>query len=245
MIWVRDQTGRFSERPHFEPDEIEAECERLVADFCREKHSRSFQAPWRTEDLITLLEQHAGKVDLYADLISREGADVEGATTFRRGQTPLVEIEATLAGNTRRENRLRTTLTHECTHVVLHRAVWEMLWERQSAPSLLGPQGGREHRGRCRRSTMLRAPGSDWMEWQAGYGSGAILMPRSDLNGAVENARRLLRLPDRVFQGTPEEQTLADHLVERYRVSREAARVRLAVRRLTVPAAAAAQGDLL
>jgi Zn-dependent peptidase ImmA (M78 family) len=245
VIWVRDQTGRFPTRPHFEPDEIEAECEQLVAAFFRDKYGQSFSAPWRTEDLVTLLEQHAGKVDLYADLISREGVDVEGATTFRRGQAPFIEIEATLAGDTRRENRLRTTLTHECTHVVLHRAVWETLWERQAAPSFLDTEGIREHRGRCHRATMLRAHGTDWMEWQAGYGSGAILMPRNDFDAAAERARQLLALHGRVFHGTPEEQALADNLAERYQVSREAARVRLAVRRHTVPATSAAQGDLL
>ena len=38
---------------------------------------------------------------------------------------------------------------------------------------------------RCSRSLIADAPFSDWMEWQAGYVSGAILMPLSPLRRAI------------------------------------------------------------
>ena len=40
------------------------------------------------------------------------------------------------------------------------------------------PLNARRRRSpRCQRSRLLLAPQSDWMEWQAGYAGGALLMP--------------------------------------------------------------------
>jgi Zn-dependent peptidase ImmA (M78 family) len=38
---------------------------------------------------------------------------------------------------------------------------------------------------RCKQSRMVDAPFSDWMEWQASYVSGAILMPLSSLRSVI------------------------------------------------------------
>ena len=44
------------------------------------------------------------------------------------------------------------------------------------------------HAATCNRANILRAPESDWMEWQAGYACGAILMPASTVKHiAFEN----------------------------------------------------------
>ena len=57
------------------------------------------------------------------------------------------------------------TLAHEYAHVILHAP----LWRTDEAPALPGlamtdtPAGGRHS--------------ADWMEWQANYAAGAILMP--------------------------------------------------------------------
>ena len=31
--YVRDRTGRFSERPHFEPEDLDRECENIIRQF--------------------------------------------------------------------------------------------------------------------------------------------------------------------------------------------------------------------
>ena len=108
MKWYRDDTGRFASQPHFEPAELETW--RATADFHLSKYGREFKPPWRTEDLGCLIEERAERLDLYADLRSREGPDVEGLTLFRRGQKPLVEIECTLTNDPRRLNRLRARI---------------------------------------------------------------------------------------------------------------------------------------
>ena len=37
MKWVKDKTGRFPQRPHYLPEEIDDECERVVRDFLSKK----------------------------------------------------------------------------------------------------------------------------------------------------------------------------------------------------------------
>ncbi|GEM_PF-353915 len=48
---------------------------------------------------------------------------------------------------------------------------------------------GREPYGalKCKRSRIADAPFSDWMEWQASYVSGAVLMPLSPLRNVINN----------------------------------------------------------
>jgi hypothetical protein len=36
--YVPDRTGRFSQRPHYEPKELDRECENIIAGFLKERH---------------------------------------------------------------------------------------------------------------------------------------------------------------------------------------------------------------
>lgn len=236
MKWIPDPTGRFAERPFFTNDELEAECARLVDGFYRSKYRRRFAPPWDTEDLKTLLEGNVRELDLYADLRGLHGDDVEGATTFEPGEEPVTEIEATLTNDERRENRLRTTITHEQTHVLLHRAVWEIHWQQQSV-SLFDGHGGARC-GVCRRETILGAPSQDWMEWQAGYGSGAILMLKDSMVEVVRDYRKANAKVGAIRQGSEDERRLVDMVMNRFQVSEDAARVRLRVLEASVRGAA-------
>ena len=84
VAWVPDHTRRFRRRPHFDPGEIDRECEALVAEFLR-RHRGKVEYPLNTNDLLILIEEHVGTLDVYADLTA-EGADVEGVTRFWVGQ---------------------------------------------------------------------------------------------------------------------------------------------------------------
>ena len=167
MRWVRDLSGRFPKRPHYETDELDRACEDLIRQLWR---SRTTGFPISTDDLAVLIEQHAADLDLYADL-TQEGPDVEAVTDFVPGERPRVRITHKLSEDPRRAHRLRTTLAHELAHVVFHNFIW---WFDQGSldvatAAALSP--------RCQgRRQALR--GTDWMEWQANYASGAILMPR-------------------------------------------------------------------
>src|SRR5437868_4325122 len=110
MKWVKDKTGRFGERPHYDPAELDAECERLVKDFLLARYGK-IEFPIKTDDLTLIVESLAEDLDLYADLTAEEG-EVEGVTEFFPSKKPRVKISKHLSESAL-ENRLRTTLTHE------------------------------------------------------------------------------------------------------------------------------------
>jgi hypothetical protein len=90
MKLVRDTTGRFALRPHYEPSELDRESERIVFSFLQARHG-SIEFPLSTDDLTVLIEQHADSLDMYADL-SHYGEDVEGVTEFHADHDPKVSI---------------------------------------------------------------------------------------------------------------------------------------------------------
>lgn len=218
---VPDKTGRFAERPHYTPEDLDRECERIVAAFLRKKRG-VVTFPILTEDLHTLIEQADATLDAYADL-SAFGADVEGMTEFFPDQGPKVSISDKLANDERRENRLRTTLTHEFGHVHFHRHLWAekfltgRLFDRKSA----------ENKAICKRDTVLNANQYDWMEWQAGYVSGSTLMPLTHVRQLVSEYCKPLGLHGAVYQGSQQGLALIAQVVDRFAVSEEAARIRL------------------
>jgi len=171
MNWVKDKTGRFDRRPHYQPGELDTECEHIILSFLKAKYGK-IDFPIKTNDLTILLEQKAD-LDSYADL-SGEPGDVEGLTEFVRGKRPVVKIANSLSA-AHLENRLRTTLTYEFGHVHFH----QFIFEAEAKPqSLFGSVHATERSGNtCKRESILNASESNWMEWQAGYVCASILMP--------------------------------------------------------------------
>lgn len=212
MRWVRDSLGRLPERPHYDAEEIDRECEMRVAAFLRERYA-AVRFPLGTNDLTILVERETSDLDLYADLES----GVEGMTEFLPGTKPRVRITRELAEDTGREHRLRTTLAHELGHVWLHAFLW-------SAPPGSRTQAIPLYRG-CGQGTILHARPADWLEWQAGYASGAILMPASGLRRLVAQTQDAHAF--RVTAATSAGAALVAQVQRAFDVSREAAGVRL------------------
>jgi len=238
MKWVPDRTGRFAQRPHYAPEELDAECERVIAGFLRKKYGK-VEYPVKTDDLTLLIEENAN-LDSYADLTG-EGDDVEGVTEFVTGRRPLVKISERLSAPNL-ENRLRTTLSHEYGHVHFHRFMFEGI--DLEKPSLFAKEPS-HGANKCHRDTMISAPERDWMEWQAGYVCGALLMPVSAL---VETVRAFREEEGALYDPLVLNSGLGTKLVERvassFHTSRDAARVRLLKRGilLDMGAVARAQG---
>ena len=207
MRWVRDLSGRFPKRPHYETAELDRACEDLIHELLI---LRASDFPISTDDLTVLIEQRAADLDLYADLAA-EGADVEAVTDFVPGERPRVRIHHTLSDSPRRAHRLRTTLAHELAHVVFHNFIW---WFDQgkldaATAAALSP--------RCHRRAASGA--SDWMEWQANYAAGATLMPR----GAVASVWR----GPAVWARSSVARSRVNDIQKRFDVSAQAASVRL------------------
>ena len=168
-----------------------------------------------------LIERESEDLDLYADLTDY-GADVEGLTEWCE-QRPCVKISALLAADGYRENRLRTTLTHEYGHVHFHTALWKL----EASQHDLLTQSSAANKQLCKRSTISNAARTDWMEWQAGYVCGALLMPVSHVRGLVGSYKEAHGLFGPVDYASKHGQALVSVVQTAYQVSADAARIRL------------------
>lgn len=218
--YVPDSMHGFGERPHYEPRELDSIFEKIVTDFLRKKHGKA-TFPITTDDLTIMVEAYVSDLDQYADLTGY-GLNVEGATVFARSGKPKVLISTLVH---KHENRLRTTIAHEFAHVHLHAYLFGLL----DGQMRLGTGRPTANAIACRSDTIITAKKVDWREWQAGYGSGAILMPKTHLQRVVSGIQRDQNIFGAVAAASPNGQLLIDAVVESFAVSRDAARVRLSV----------------
>ena len=222
MGWLVDKSGRFPQRLYLRPAEIDRDCERLVTAFLQERHGE-VRFPLSTDDLTVLVERYSSSLDQYADL-SDEGDDVEGMTCFLPDQLPQVLISVQLTEQANRQNRLRTTLAHELGHAFYHRAVFDHVF---SAPPHMFEAARAEPRTVCKRDSMMGTTEFDWLEWQAGYFSGAILMPAQRVRRSVGDLLRDQGIHGAAVIGTGPAAEAERHVMASFQVSAEAARVRL------------------
>lgn len=222
MIWIQDKTGRFPERPHYELKELDLDCEEYSHRILRERHNGEHVFPIPTDDLTVMIERSDADLDIYADL-SAYGPTVEGVTEFVYGKKPFVRISKLLTEDTLLENRLRTTLTHECGHVRFHRFLWDM----KGANYNLFPDN-RIERQICKREKIVQAGVYDWMEWQAGYCCGALLMPITNVKETMHSFMfRQGTGPFPLAEEAPAADALIGCVATEFGVSRLAARIRL------------------
>ncbi len=219
MKWVRDRTGRFERRPYYHQQEIDLQCEELLSSYWRDK-GESPAFPMSTDALTVLMEHQTSELDLYANLLS-EGRDVEGVTEFFARKKPVVRIAKYLSDQPQRENRLRSTLAHELGHVVFHNFLWTL------DKGQVARKSKRQRRPKCQRAKILAAPQTDWMEWQAGYAGGALLMPITPMHKVVTGAFAEWGIRKRVEFASDHHFDLIDRVAAKFAVSRDAAGVRL------------------
>lgn len=218
---VRDPTGRFSERPYYEAPEVDREFEVVVTSFLQMRLG-GLRFPVSTDEISILIEQAGASLDSSVDLSDR-GDDIEGVTLFVPDRPPEVMISNRLAGSSNRETRHRMTLAHEYAHVRLHGPLFEKKFAiAREQGNVLGPEVlvGREGR-------MLLPPDADWMEWQAGYGGGALLMPATPTRRVVADYCHPLGLHSTVPLSSPHAMSIIAAVAEMFFVSRDASRVRL------------------
>jgi hypothetical protein len=79
---------------------------------------------------------------------------------------------------------------------------------------------------------------SDWREVQANRGMAALLMPRDIFRSVASDAMSSLGI-SAPSTGSPDASVLARELAERFGVSRQASKIRLAALNVTVPSGSA------
>lgn len=219
MKQIADRTGRFAYRPYFPDGELDDFCEAAITSYMAD-HSGRIVLPIPTDRLITLIERDAAELDTYADL-SEEGPNVQGLTKFQPGEKPYVFIDGSLSAEGR-EHRLRTTLAHEWGHVALHDAPYQekaAVGDLFSAPNI--------HAAKCKRDDIVGAGQSDWIEWQAGYVCGALLMPKTHVIASANRFCDRYRAHGRIVAGTGWVDQLAEFVARDFQVSKDAARIRI------------------
>lgn len=224
MRRIADPTGRFPVRLYYENHELDDRAEQVITEFLKQQYGK-ISFPVRTDDLIKLIERDAADLDGYADL-SDEGEGVQGVTDFTPGKKPKVRIAASLSEE-RTGHRLRTTLTHEYGHVDLHTP----LFDAKGAQSALDLFPSCCEAQKCHRDTIIPAhqtqQSNDWLEWQAGYMSGALLMPASHVCAMLDQIGRANGNYGSAVTGSPYAIALINSVAEAYDVSKDAARIRL------------------
>ena len=213
-------TGRFAMRPHYEPAELDKECEKILSSF----FDGRTPTPIDTDSLAQLIERDTPDFDPGADL-SRYGPDVEGVTEFLPDRKPKVRIVAELAYDEVRQNRYRTTLTHEYGHVHFHAYLFATEARGNDLFSSAPAKGGEQV---CKRDGIINARKTDWMEWQAGYVCGALLMPITQLRRVISGYQETHKLFGPIVAGTQHGIGLINTVRTEFQVSSDAARVRLA-----------------
>jgi hypothetical protein len=223
--WIPDKTGRFRQRPFYTEDELDRICEDEITSFLRERHGTA-TFPVSTSDLTVMVEQHVADLDNGCDL----PAGQDGYTDFFPRERPKVTIASRLQQDYL-ENRLRTTLTHEYGHVRLHGFLFQLDDDLQH----LFTGKPEEVQSRCKHETIEgRASVVDWMEWQAGYACGALLMPKTHLNTTVKNFRQERNIFADIGLSTDAGRALIALVMQNFQVSRDAAVVRLKERKAVV-----------
>ena len=135
-----------------------------------------------------------------------------------------MRIARTLSESAQREHRLRTTLAHELGHVRLHACLWTL--DAPPGASLRAP-GAAGSGPRCRRPGIEHPAQADWLEWQAGYAGGALLMPAGAVSGVVASLLAPAGLPYPVHAAGTMAGTLVRRVARTFDVSRPAAEMRL------------------
>jgi hypothetical protein len=219
LRWCKDATGRFAQRPYYLEEELDHLCETIILRHL-ERYCGEVVLPVPTNALTTLIECEADDLDVYADLTA-EGPDVEGMTEFVRGKLPRVKIASTLTADSQREHRLRTTLAHEYGHVRFHAP----LFEHREPTLVLFLDTETTNRQVCQRRSILLARQSDWMEWQAGFCCGALLMPAIVIRRAVVQYLDTTGWPCPLSETSKEGAQLTAKIAEMFSVSPEATRI--------------------
>ncbi len=197
-------------------------------------------------DIEKFVERHLRAVlDQYADL----DESTLGITEFFVGGSPKISINRVLTGSALDEDesppgvlgRWRATLAHEASHVLLHRFLYEFAANNLSlfgTASETQPATKRLQRY-LKRNASYRTV-SDWREVQANKGMAALLMPRQ-LFLEVTRSEIAAAYPTRNQIPPGGEDTVAAALATKFKVSRQAARIRLETLAVLSPAG---QGQL-
>lgn len=224
MRHIADDSGRFAERPHYAAHELDWMFERIATDLLKEGGA-PICFPLSTVKLISLIERAVEQLG------EHDSKRFDGATEFLRNGRPRVTVAKKLTRSAKYAAYLRTVLAHEYAHLHLHHHLYELSFGAATIP---GSENRFEVIG-CRRKTMTVAATGNWMEWQASYASGALLMPATYVKQLTAGYLAHEGLDSPVASDSDHGEVLIDLIVKSFLVCRDAARVRLSALKILGP----------
>jgi hypothetical protein len=171
MKTFRSKSGPFSERPHFEPSEIDR--------ICADELQKVGLYPDSPEAIRVdrFVEKRFGLVPQYDEL--PEG--VLGFTKFTKNGVDAIVISAALDAEKGKvaARRVRTTLAHEAGHGLLHAYLFAL---DEKPVHLFDADSHSDHQILCRdvqgEERKSRTYDGRWWEFQANRAIGGLLCPR-------------------------------------------------------------------
>jgi hypothetical protein len=179
MKTFRTKSGPFTERPHFDPSEID----RICADELR-KEGLYPHSPEAIR-IDRFVEKRFGIVPHYEDLPD----GVLGFTKFTDKGVEAIVIAAALDAESGKvaERRVRTTLAHEAGHGLLHAYLFAL---DQKSLHLFDADSHSDQKILCRdvEGNERSSPAYDgrWWEFQANRAMGGLLCPRTLVQESLE-----------------------------------------------------------
>jgi len=179
MKTYRPKSGPFSERPHFEPSEIDRIC---IDELRKEGLYPNSPEAIRIDRFV---EKRFGVVPQYEDLPS----GVLGFTKFTKKGVEAIVVAMALNAEKGKvaERRVRTTLAHEAGHGLLHAYLFAL---DEKPLHLFDADSHSDHKILCRDvqgdERKSRAYDGRWWEFQANRAMGGLLCPRALVQEAVK-----------------------------------------------------------
>jgi hypothetical protein len=170
MKTIRSKSGPFSERPHFQPSEIDR--------ICVDELRKAGLYPTSPEAIRVdrFVEKRFGVAAEYEDL----PAGVLGYTRFGKNGVEAIIISSALDAEKGKvaDRRVRTTLAHEAGHGLLHAHLFAL---DEKPQHLFDEESHADHKILCRdirgEERKARTYDGRWWEFQANRAMGGLLCP--------------------------------------------------------------------
>ena len=171
MKWVRDKTGRFPQRPHYLP---QGDRRRMRAhDPCLPEQEIRKGRDSQSRPTISRSSSRRKRISIPTPIFPASPARLRASRNLPPASGPSLEFPRA------QRTQHGKPAAHNAHARIRPRSLSPVHVRRPSEPAAISCSRSRRqaHTNKCHRDNMIGASERDWMEWQAGYACGAILMP--------------------------------------------------------------------